>query len=112
MGSDTKIVTDASFETQVLSADGLVLVDFWAPWCGPCRMLTPVMESLASDPGGTITVAKVNVDESPQTAQRYGISSIPTVLLFRAGEVVKKLVGVQAKANYLMAIKELSQAAV
>jgi thioredoxin len=87
------IVSDASFETDVLKADGPVLVDFWAPWCGPCRAVGPIIEKVAEQYAGRVRVAKMNVDENQATAQNYGIRSIPTVALFMGGEVVDGVLG-------------------
>jgi thioredoxin 1 len=95
--SHPKQVTDATFDADVLEADGLVLVDFWAEWCGPCRMVGPVLEQVAEDYEGRVTVTKLNVDESPRTAERYGIRSIPTIALFHRGEVVDGVLGAAPK---------------
>ena len=86
-------VTDASFESDVLKADAPVLVDFWAPWCGPCRMVGPVMEKVAEQYAGRVRVVKLNVDENQRTSMAYGIRSIPTVALFKGGEVVDGVLG-------------------
>ncbi|MHA3704876.1 thioredoxin [Jatrophihabitans sp. YIM 134969] len=101
MGANTKTVTDASFADDVLTADQPVLVDFWAEWCGPCKMVAPVLEEIAGEYGDKITVAKVNIDENPQIARQYGIMSIPTMSVFKGGEVVKSIVGAKPKAALL-----------
>ncbi len=90
---------DTNFESEVLQASGPVLVDFWAPWCSPCRMIAPVVDELAGEYAGSIKVAKLNVDEAPGAAQSYGVSSIPTLMLFKNGEVVERFVGVQPKTR-------------
>jgi thioredoxin 1 len=90
-------VTDANFDETVKNSTKPVLLDFWAPWCGPCRMMEPVLEEVAAEWAGKIAVGKVNVDENPGTATKYDILSIPTLLVFSGGEVIKKLVGAMPK---------------
>ena len=98
-GGNVHDFTDSNFESEVLQSDNPVLVDFWAPWCGPCRMLTPVIEELAGENEGSIKIGKVNIDENPASAQEYGVSSIPVVMVFKGGEVTQRFLGVQAKAR-------------
>ena len=92
-------VSDSNFETEVLQAKGPVLVDFWAEWCGPCKMIAPHLESLAEEMQGRVTVAKVNVDENPQTPMKYGIRGIPTMILFKDGKVAATKVGALPKSK-------------
>jgi thioredoxin 1 len=98
-------VTDKNFSAEVLNADLPVLVDFWAPWCGPCRSISPMVEDLAKDFMGKVKVAKLNVDENPGTPSQYGVRGIPTLILFKGGKVVDQIVGAQPK-NRLVALVE------
>jgi len=100
MAKNVKVVTDASFEQDVLKAEGAVLVDFWAPWCGPCRMVAPVLEKVADAYDSRVTVAKLNVDENPEVAQTYGIRSIPTIALFKGGDVVDGVLGMAPESFF------------
>ncbi len=92
-------VTDSTFDTEVLGSDTPVVVDFWAEWCGPCKQISPALEEIAGDMGGKIKVAKVNIDDNPQAPSRYGIRGIPTLLLFKGGELVDRKVGADSKRN-------------
>ncbi len=96
----TKDVTDASFADDVLMSDKPVIVDFWAEWCGPCKMVAPILAEIAAENDG-IVVAKLNVDENPQTAASYGITSIPTMNVYQGGQVVKTIIGAKPKAALL-----------
>ncbi len=97
----TKNVTDATFEADVLKNDKPVVVDYWAEWCGPCRQVSPVLEEIAAEHADKIDVVKLNVDENPVTSQRYGILNIPTLSVFKDGEVVKEIVGARPKSALL-----------
>ncbi len=96
--------TDQNFEQEVLKSDRPVLVDFWAPWCGPCQMMAPVIEEIAKEEEGKVKVGKLNVDENPKAAEKYGVLSIPTLILFKGGEVAKTLVGFRAKEEIIKEI--------
>ena len=95
----TKTVTDTSFEQDVLSASKPVLVDFWAEWCGPCRMIAPALEELSEELGDRVTIAKLNIDENPDTPVRYGVRVIPTMLLFKDGQPVAQKVGAAPRSQ-------------
>ena len=103
---DTLAVSDDEFEANVLKAAGPVLVDFWAEWCGPCKMIAPILEEIADEKEGIIKIAKVDVDSSPELAQKFEIMSIPTLIVFNNGEPAKRLVGAQGKHQLLDALSE------
>ena len=93
-------VTDATFESEVLKSTTPVLVDFWAEWCGPCKAIAPIVKEIADDNGDKLKVVKINIDESPQTPGNYGIRSIPTILMFKDGQVVSQLTGARPKGDF------------
>ncbi len=101
------VATDANFDTEVLKADKPVLVDFWAVWCGPCQMQGPIVEDVAKTMAGKAKVGKLNVDENPTISQKYGIMSIPTLMIFKNGTVVKQFIGVQSKETLLGELNKL-----
>ena len=100
-------VTDANFDTEVLKNDKPVLVDFWAVWCGPCQIQGPIVEDVAKSMEGKVTVGKLNVDENPEVSQKFGIMSIPTLMIFKGGMVVKQFIGVQSKETLLGELNKL-----
>ena len=99
--------TDNNFDEEVLKSPTPVVVDFWAEWCAPCRIVSPTIDQLGEDYKGKVKVGKVNVDEQPNTPQTYGIMSIPTILIFKNGQPVKTMIGAQGKENYQNAIEEV-----
>ena len=101
-----KEFTDANFDEEVISSDVPVLVDFWAEWCMPCRMLTPTIEELASEYDGKVKIGKVDTDANRDTSVKYGISAIPTIFLFKNGEIIKKFVGMTQKPEFVAALDE------
>lgn len=107
MANSTVKVTDSSFADDVLTSDKPVLVDFWATWCGPCKMVAPVLEEIASEHSDKITIAKLDVDENPSTARDYQVMSIPTLILFQGGKPVKQIVGAKPKAALLSDLSDV-----
>ncbi len=103
--ANTMVVTDSDFEAKVEKAQGVVLVDFWAEWCGPCKMIGPIVEQIAAEHSGKLTVGKLDVDSNANTAMKYGVMSIPTLILFKNGQPVERLVGYMPKERLLAKIK-------
>lgn len=95
--ADINVVTDANFQAEVVESDKPVLVDFWAPWCGPCRMVAPVLEEIAKERGEDLQIVKLNIDENPETAAKFQVMSIPTLIVFKDGEVAHKVIGALPK---------------
>jgi len=99
--SATKVVTDESFASEVLQNPRPVIVEYWAPWCGPCRQVAPVLEAIAQEHAGQVDVVKLNTDENPRTAQRYQVLAVPTLAVFSGGQVVKQVLGARSKSALL-----------
>jgi len=100
VASEVKTLTDATFDDEVGKAPTPMIVDFWAPWCGPCRMVSPIIDEIAQDHAGKVAIGKVNVDENPGIASKFGIMSIPTIILFKDGAPAKKVIGARSKADF------------
>jgi thioredoxin 1 len=109
VGGTTKAVTDATFEADVLLNSKPVLVDYWAEWCGPCRQVAPVLEEIAAEYGSKIDIVKLNVDQNPLVVQSYGIMNIPTLSVFKDGQVVKEIVGAKPKSALLRELEDYIQ---
>jgi thioredoxin 1 len=105
--ADVQQVSDESFDREVLKADLPVLIDFWAPWCGPCKAIGPVVEELAKEYAGKLKVVKMNVDDNPQTPSKYGVRGIPNLILFKGGEVKDQIVGAVPKAQLVKAVTQV-----
>jgi thioredoxin 1 len=101
------IITDQSFQKEILESEKPAVVDFWAPWCGPCRMVGPIIEELAKEYEGKVKIGKVNVDENSKTAGEYGVMSIPSIIFFKNGKPMKTMVGVQSKESYKQEIEQI-----
>jgi thioredoxin 1 len=106
MAEDISTLTDATFDEEIGAADEAVVVDFWAEWCGPCKMITPILEEIAVEHAGKVRVAKLNVDDNPNVTRRFEVMSIPTLIVFRDGEPVRRMIGAKGKGQLLQELSE------
>jgi thioredoxin 1 len=106
MAEGISTLTDSTFDEEVKTADAPVIVDFWAEWCGPCKMIAPILEEIAAEQHGKVRVAKLNVDDNPDAARRFDVMSIPTLIVFKDGEPAKRLVGAKGKGQLLQELAE------
>ena len=106
MGSATHTLSDATFDEEISSSSEPVIVDFWAEWCGPCKMIAPVLEEIATEQAGKVKVAKINIDEHPDAARRFDVMSIPTLIVFKDGQPAKRLIGAKGKGQLLEELAE------
>jgi len=106
MGEHTTTLTDASFDETIGSASEPVIVDFWAEWCGPCKMIAPILDEIAAEQAGKLTIAKLNIDDNPEAARRFDVMSIPTLIVFQDGQPKKKLIGAKGKGQLLEELSE------
>jgi thioredoxin 1 len=106
MAEGISTLTDATFDEEIGAAADVVIVDFWAEWCGPCKMIAPILEEIATEQVGKVRVAKLNVDDNPDAARRYEVMSIPTLIVFRDGQPVKRMIGAKGKGQLLQELDE------
>ena len=106
MAEGISTLTDSTFDEEIAGADGVTIVDFWAEWCGPCKMISPILEEIASEQNGKVRVAKLNVDDNPDATRRFEVMSIPTLIVFQDGQPVKRLIGAKGKGQLLQELSD------
>jgi thioredoxin 1 len=106
MAEGISTLTDTTFDEEIGAADEVVVVDFWAEWCGPCKMITPILEEIAAEQAGKVRIAKLNVDDNPNATRRFDVMSIPTLIIFKDGQPVKRMVGAKGKGQLLQELSE------